>query len=97
MGSEMCIRDRIPLGDPPGSAGHLVDTPGIRSMALWDIIPEEVAGLFPDIRPFINGCKFPDCEHTHEEDCAVKWAVADGKLDARRYESYCYIRAGDDV
>lgn len=76
--------------------GHLVDTPGIRSMALWNVIPEEVAGLFRDIRPFINECRFPNCTHSHEEDCAVKWAVADGKIDARRYESFCSICEGDE-
>jgi ribosome biogenesis GTPase len=77
--------------------GHLIDTPGIRQFQLWDVIAEEVGGYFRDIRPFINDCKFPDCSHTHEEDCSVKWAVADGKIDARRYESYCQIRAGDEV
>ena len=78
------------------SSGHLIDTPGIRQMQLWDVIPEEVSGYFRDIRPFINDCRFPDCSHTHEDDCAVKWAVADGKIDARRYESYCSIRFGDE-
>lgn len=77
---------------PLENGGHLIDTPGIRQFQLWDVIPEEVAGYFRDIRPFINGCKFPDCSHTHEEDCEVKWAVADGKLDVRRYESYCQMR-----
>jgi len=74
---------------------HLIDTPGIRQFQLWDLIPEEVVGLFRDIRPFINDCRFPDCTHMHEEDCAVKWAVADGKLDVRRYESYCQIHESD--
>ena len=77
-------------------AGHLIDTPGIRSFQLWDVIPEEVAGYFREVRPFINFCRFPDCTHTHEEDCAVKWAVADGKIDARRYESYCQMRINDE-
>lgn len=77
---------------PLENGGHLIDTPGIRQFQLWDVIPEEVDGFFRDIRPFINGCKFPDCTHTHEEDCAVKWAVADGKIDVRRYESYDQIR-----
>lgn len=77
---------------PLECGGHLIDTPGIRQFQLWDVIPEEVVGYFRDIRPFINACRFPDCTHTHEEDCAVKWAVADGKLDVRRYESYCQLR-----
>ena len=82
--------------DDQVSAGHLVDTPGIRSFQLWDVIPEEVGGYFPDIRPFINTCKFPNCTHTHEDQCGVKWAVADGKIDARRYESYCQMRENDE-
>ncbi len=53
------------------------------------MIPEEVGGYFRDLRPFVNLCKFPDCTHTHEDDCAVKDAVTDGLLDERRYESYC--------
>ncbi len=80
---------------PLECGGHLIDTPGIRQFQLWDVIPEEVVGYFRDIRPFINACRFPDCTHTHEDDCAVKWAVADGKLDVRRYESYCQMREAE--
>ena len=75
--------------------GYVVDTPGIRQFQLWDIVPEEVAGYFRDVRPYVNLCRFPDCTHTHEDGCAVKDAVADGHLDERRYESYCHLRAGD--
>jgi ribosome biogenesis GTPase len=77
--------------------GYVVDTPGIRQFALWDIIPEEVVGYYRDLRPFENHCRFPDCTHLHEADCAVKHAVADGMIDARRYESYLGVRAGDSV
>jgi ribosome biogenesis GTPase len=80
---------------PLSSGGYVVDTPGIRQFQLWDVIPAEVAGYFRDIRPYINHCKFPNCTHTHEADCAVKNAVADGWLDLRRYESYCHLFAGD--
>jgi ribosome biogenesis GTPase len=82
---------------PLSFGGYVVDTPGIRQFQLWDVIPEEVAGFFRDIRPYVNNCRFPDCSHTHEADCAVKNAVADGRLDARRYESYCHIYAGDEA
>jgi ribosome biogenesis GTPase / thiamine phosphate phosphatase len=75
--------------------GYVVDTPGIRQFQLWDVEPEEVAGYFRDLRPYINRCRYPDCTHTHETDCAVKDAVADGRLDARRYESYCQVFAGE--
>jgi ribosome biogenesis GTPase len=73
----------------------VVDTPGIRQMQLWDVVPAEVSGYFRDLRPFVNGCRFPDCTHMHEEACAVKDAVADGWLDTRRYESYCRLFEGD--
>ncbi|HZZ28304.1 MAG TPA: ribosome small subunit-dependent GTPase A [Pirellulales bacterium] len=79
-----------------GSTGYVVDTPGIRQFQLWDVIPAEVAGYFRDLRPFINHCKFPNCTHRHEADCAVKNAVADGWLDVRRYESYCLLFEGDE-
>lgn len=82
---------------PLSFGGYVVDTPGIRQFQLWDVVPEEVAGFFPDIRPYVNNCRFPDCSHTHESHCAVKDAVADGRLDARRYESYCHIHAGDEA
>ena len=74
--------------------GYVVDTPGMRQFMLWDIIPEEVFGLFRDLRPYENRCYFPDCTHSHEEDCAVKIAVGEGRLDLRRYESYLTIRFG---
>ncbi len=80
-----------------GSAGYVVDTPGIRQFQLWDVIPAEVAGYFRDLRPFVNRCRFPNCTHRHEADCAVKDAVADGWLDARRYESYCQLFEEDQL
>ena len=82
---------------PLDCGGFIVDTPGIRQFQLWDVVSAEVAGFFRDIRPFINRCRFPDCTHTHEADCAVKEAVADGRLDLRRYESYCHMFAGEEA
>jgi ribosome biogenesis GTPase len=68
--------------------GALVDTPGVRQFQLWDVVAEELTGLFRDIRPFASHCRYPNCSHHHENDCAVKDAVADGRLDPRRYDSY---------
>ncbi len=73
---------------PIPGGGHIVDTPGIRQFQHWDLAREEVEGHFRDIRPFINGCRYPNCSHRHEDHCAVKSAVADGLIDVRRYESY---------
>ena len=81
----------LPLRD----GGYVVDTPGIRQFQIWDIVPQEIDGFFRDLRPYISLCRFPNCTHTHEDDCAVKNAVADDRLDERRYESYCHLRAGE--
>lgn len=75
--------------------GYVVDTPGVRQFQLWDMVPEEVVNYYRDLRVFINNCKFPDCTHTHEDGCAIKNAVADGRLDDRRYESYLHLHAGE--
>jgi len=59
------------------------------------VIPAELAGFFRDLRPYVSQCRFPNCTHQHEVDCAVKNAVADGRLDARRYESFCQMFSGE--
>lgn len=80
---------------PLACGGYVVDTPGVRQFQLWDVIAAEVAGFYRDLRPYVSRCRFPNCTHTHEDDCAVKNAVADGRLDERRYASYCHLYAGD--
>lgn len=70
------------------TGGWVVDTPGVRQLQLWDTRPEEVEGYFPEFRPFVPLCDFPDCTHTHEIGCAVKAAVARRQLSDRRYHSY---------
>lgn len=87
----------IPLRDRPGARpwGAVFDTPGIRQFQLWDISPGEVAGLMPDLRPYVSACRYPNCLHLNEDDCAVKDAVADGWIDARRYDAYCYLLEDD--
>lgn len=77
--------------------GWVIDTPGIRQFELWDVIPEEVEGFFIELRPFVALCGFPDCSHTHEADCAVKEAVADGLVAQSRYESYLRIHEGAPI
>lgn len=79
---------------PHAHGGMFVDTPGVRQFQLWEMVPAEVPAAFRDLRPLANHCRFPDCSHTHESDCAVKHAVADGLLDTRRWESCCHLAAG---
>jgi len=80
---------------PLAEGGFVVDTPGIRQFQLWDVVPQEMANYYRDLRPYVCLCRYPDCTHQHEDQCAVKDAVADGKLDLRRYESYCHLFSGD--
>jgi ribosome biogenesis GTPase / thiamine phosphate phosphatase len=76
---------------PLATGGAVVDTPGIRQFQLWDITAGEVAALMPDMRPYVSKCRYPDCLHIAEDDCAVKEAVADARIDARRYDAYCHL------
>ena len=81
----------IPLDD----GGAVFDTPGIRQFKLWDISAAEVAGLMPDLRPYVSACRYPNCLHLSEDECAVKDAVADARIDARRYDAYCHLLESD--
>ena len=75
--------------------GWVVDTPGLRQFQLWDILPEEVEGFFPEFRPFVPLCGYPDCTHTHEDRCAIKEAVERRFISARRYTSYLGLFTGE--
>jgi ribosome biogenesis GTPase len=79
------------------SGGWVVDTPGIRQFQLWDIRPEEVEGFFPEFRPYVPLCAYPDCTHTHEDRCAIKRAVGQRYLSGRRYTSYLGLFAGESL
>lgn len=74
----------------PGG-GILIDTPGMRELGLWHA-ESSLDQTFPEIAGLAEGCKFSDCTHTHEPDCAVRAAVDDGSLDAGRYASYTKLR-----
>ncbi len=70
------------------SGGYVVDTPGLRQFELWDVAPAELSDHFIEFRAYAANCRFPDCSHTHEHDCAVKAALRFGEIAACRYESY---------
>jgi ribosome biogenesis GTPase len=73
-------------------AGALVlDTPGLRELALW-ITDAGLGQAFADIEGLAEGCRFQDCAHGSEPDCAVKDAVDGGNLSAERLESYHKLR-----
>jgi ribosome biogenesis GTPase len=71
--------------------GYVADTPGIKEFTLWRMTPQEVAELYPDLREWASKCRFNDCTHTHEPDCAVAEAVDEGRIPLLRYRTYLQI------
>jgi len=76
--------------------GWVVDTPGIRQMALWDVPAGEVEAHFREFRPWVPRCKFPNCLHLEETGCAIRQAVHEGFITRLRYESYLRLVLGDE-
>jgi ribosome biogenesis GTPase len=69
----------------------IIDTPGIREFALWNIDRGELPTYFREFQDFYDDCKFIPCTHTHEPGCSVKNAVEEGLIDSERYQSYLNI------
>lgn len=68
--------------------GFLIDSPGVAEFGLGAIAPDELVEGFREMRPLAGKCRFTDCSHLHEPDCAVRAAVVSGGIAASRYESY---------
>lgn len=77
--------------------GQIIDTPGIRGFGVVDIEPEELADYFPEFFALKSSCKFNNCLHLNEPDCAVKDALEKDQLAWSRYQSYLQIMEGDDT
>jgi len=86
------VRQMFPLE----GGGYVADTPGWKSLALWDTQPEELDAYFPELRDLVAHCQFSDCTHIHEPGCAVLLAVKEGRVHRERYESYLRLRSGQD-
>ena len=77
---------------PVQGGGYVADTPGFSTFETnqYDIIrKEELAGCFREFVPYLGQCRFQDCSHTAERNCALRQAVEDGEIPRSRYESYC--------
>ncbi len=77
---------------PLPGGGFVADTPGLREVGLWGIDAREIAQCFPEFRPLIHDCRFADCTHTVEPECAIKEAIRLGTVGRGRYESYVKLR-----
>lgn len=78
---------------PIRGGGFCIDTPGIKSFGLWDLSQEEIQTYFSEIQEKGKRCRYPNCLHLQEPDCAVKEAVSKGKISALRFDSYCALMA----
>ncbi|MBR0564611.1 ribosome small subunit-dependent GTPase A [Azoarcus sp. L1K30] len=76
-----------PLGD-----GWLIDSPGLQAFGLAHLEPDELAECFIEFRPWLGKCRFRDCRHEAEPDCALLGALAAGAINPRRFEHYRIIR-----
>jgi ribosome biogenesis GTPase len=64
---------------------HLIDCPGVQMFGLHHLSFGEIEQGFIEFAPYLGKCRFHDCHHTHEPNCALQQAVAEGKIDARRF------------
>lgn len=76
---------RLPQG------GYLIDTPGIKGFGTFEMEDAEISHYFREMFACSTGCRFRDCTHRREPDCAVLKAVKEGSLSASRYKSYLSI------
>ncbi len=76
--------------------GKLIDTPGIRELGIVDIEKNELSHFFPEMRYYLNKCRFNNCRHINEPGCVVLDAVEQGDIEESRYESYLSMYANED-
>jgi ribosome biogenesis GTPase len=83
------------LALPGADGGYVIDTPGLREIGLWALPARELDRCFPELRVLREECRFVDCRHVAEPDCAVRDAVRTGAVDDARYDSY--VRLLDEL
>lgn len=76
---------------PLEEGGAVIDTAGVREFGLYGIPTRDIGWLFRDIAEIAPACRFPDCSHTHEPECAVRESALEGELPLFRYDSYLRI------
>jgi ribosome biogenesis GTPase / thiamine phosphate phosphatase len=79
------------------NGGFIIDTPGIKEFGLIDFKQEDLTHYFPEMFKLLPQCKFYNCTHISEPECAVKPAVEKGEISMSRYKSYLSIFYGEDI
>ena len=75
------------------NGGIVIDTPGVRTFGVAGISSNELASWYPEMVAFAGQCRFGDCTHLNEPNCAIKTAVAAGDISELRYKNYTQIFA----
>lgn len=78
---------KVPTG------GEMIDSPGIRTFALWNVDPNALRDHFVEFAAVADDCKFSNCRHVSEPGCAVKAAIEAGTITEMRHDSYQRMRA----
>lgn len=73
------------------AGGLVADTPGFSSLDFSHLTVKDVDDAVPDFLPYIGSCRFNDCVHENEPDCAIKQAVKEDRIPLRRYDNYLDI------
>jgi ribosome biogenesis GTPase len=80
-----------------GDGIKIIDTPGIKGFGVVDMAKEEIGNYFPEFYKLKNQCKFHNCLHQNEPQCAVIASLEQGRIAKSRYDSYLQILAGDKL
>jgi len=68
--------------------GKLIDSPGVRDFGLWNTSEDDILHGFIEFRDYIGHCKFSNCSHLKEPNCAIKQALEDNKISQQRFDNY---------
>jgi len=80
---------------PLAFGAWIIDTPGIKEFGLYDLDKETLAQRFPEMRNLMSGCRFNNCTHTHEPECAIKQAMEKELIAPWRYTNYLNMMNGE--
>jgi ribosome biogenesis GTPase len=73
-------------------SGAIIDSPGVRSFGLTQLNPIDLLWGFKEFRPYIGQCKFRDCQHEHDANCAILLALKNQRISQKRYENYVKLK-----
>jgi ribosome biogenesis GTPase len=70
------------------SGGQIIDSPGVRDFGLWNTTADDILHGFIELREYIGHCKFSNCSHQQEPDCAIQQALSENKISEQRFSHY---------